>query len=223
MFNDRHPNYEKLRSLRGGIYVIEGIIGVGKTTLGKSLEKYLNNIGIKCKFYKEYFNKDLLDQFITDMKKYAYFFQMMMLVKRIEIYKEAEEFSKLGGVSFIDRSLVGDMTFAKMHYKSGNISDDEWQIYNNFIKREKLLTPTACIYLRCNMKTTLFRIQNRGITSEINGYTTKYLIELNDMYNDVIKDTTNIKTICLDWDKSVKLVDNIISEDNLLDILNLLL
>jgi len=223
MFNDRHPNYEKLRSLRGGIYVIEGIIGVGKTTLGKSLEKYLNDVGIKCKFYKEYFNKDLLDQFITDMKKYAYFFQMMMLVKRIEIYKEAEEFSKLGGVSFIDRSLVGDMTFAKMHYKSGNISDDEWQIYNNFIKREKLLTPTACIYLRCNMKTTLFRIQNRGITSEINGYTTKYLIELNDMYNDVIKDTTNIKTICLDWDKSVKLVDNIISEDNLLDILNLLL
>lgn len=81
MFTNRHPMYEKLRSLKGGIYIIEWIIGIGKTTLGTSLENYLNNIGLKCKFYKEYYNEDLLNQFIGDMKKYAYFFQMMMAVK----------------------------------------------------------------------------------------------------------------------------------------------
>jgi deoxyadenosine/deoxycytidine kinase len=99
MFNNRHPMYEKFRVLKGGIYLIEGIIGVGKTTLGNSLEYYLNSVGLKCKFYKEYFNEDLLNQFIGNMKSYAYFFQMMMLTKRIEIYKEAEEFSKSGGIS----------------------------------------------------------------------------------------------------------------------------
>lgn len=215
--------YEKLRCLRGGIYVIEGIIGVGKTTLGNSLENYLNSVGIKCKFYKEYFNDDLLNQFISDMKTYAYFFQMMMLMKRIEIYKEAEEFAKLGGVSFIDRSLVGDMTFAKMHYENGNISDNEFNIYNNFIKKENLLVPSACIYLQCNTNTSITRVKNRGHESEINGYDIDYLTNLKNMYDRVMTDSTNIKVINLDWNNSIKLINNMIAEEDLLKIINLLL
>ena len=61
MFIDRSSMYEKLRSLKGGIYIIDEIIGVGKTTLGTSLENYLNDIGLKCKLYKEYYNEDLLE------------------------------------------------------------------------------------------------------------------------------------------------------------------
>jgi hypothetical protein len=38
------------------------------------------------------------------------------------------------------------MTFALMHHQNGNISDDEWRIYNNFIKNEKLLAPHVFIY-----------------------------------------------------------------------------
>jgi len=222
MFNSRHPMYEKLRVLKGGIYIIEGIIGVGKSTLGNSLEIYLNSVGLNCKFYKEYFNKELLDQFIGDMKHYAYLFQMMMLVKRIEIYKEAEEFSKLGGISFIDRSLIGDMTFARMHYENDNISEDEWKIYNNFIKNENLLTPTACIYLQCNTNTSMNRINNRGIETEINGYNIDYINKLKDMYNDIILNTTNVKVINLDWNNQITLVDNLIPEDELMKIINLL-
>lgn len=75
MFIDRYSMYEKLRSLKGGIYIIYEIIGVGKTTLGTSLENYLNDIGLKCKLYKEYYNEDLLNQFIGDIEKYAYFFK----------------------------------------------------------------------------------------------------------------------------------------------------
>ena len=85
---------DKYESLRYGIYTIEGIIGVGKTTLGKSLEKFLNERGIKTKFYPEYVNKDLLDQYIKNMKQYAYSFQLVMLFKRLEIYREAVRFSK---------------------------------------------------------------------------------------------------------------------------------
>ena len=222
MFSDRHPMYEKLRMLKGGIYIIEGIIGVGKTTLGNSLEHYLNNVGLKCKFFKEYLNEDLLNQFIGDMKSYAYFFQMVMLIKRIEIYKQAEEFSKLGGVSFIDRSLIGDMTFAKMHYINKNISENEWKIYNNFIKEAKLLVPSACIYLQCNTETSIRRVKNRGLTSEIIGYDIDYITKLKDMYDSVIINTTNVKIISLNWDKSIILNDNMISEYDIIEIVNLL-
>ena len=215
--------YEKLRSLKGGIYIIEGIIGVGKTTLGTSLENYLNNVGLQCKFYKEYFNEDLLNQFIGDMKKYSFFFQMMMVVKRIEIYKEAEEFSKLGGIAFIDRSLVGDMVFAEMHHKNGNISDDEWKIYNNFIKSEKLFTPSACIYLQCNTNTSVNRMNNRGIISEVNNYDINYINTLKDMYDHVISNINNIKIISLDWNNPINFTNNIIPEDNIIEIINMLL
>lgn len=223
MFNNRHPMYEKFRLLKGGIYIIEGIIGVGKTTLGISLEHYLNSVGLKCKFYKEYFNEDLLNQFIGDMEKYAYFFQMMMLVKRFEIYKEAEKFSELGGIAFIDRSLVGDMVFANMHHKNGNISDDEWKIYNNFIKNENLFVPTACIYLQCSTETSINRMNDRGIVAEINNYGSDYITTLKDMYDDVISNINNIKIISLNWNKSINFTDNLISEDSIIEIINLLL
>ncbi len=223
MFNNRHPLYENLRVLKGGIYIIEGIIGAGKTTLGNSLEQYINNVGLKCKFYKEYFNDELLNQFIGDMKRYAYFFQMMMVIKRIEIYKDAQEFSQSGGISFIDRSLIGDMTFATIHHKNGNISDDEWKIYNDFIKKEKLFTPSACIYLNCNTEVSMNRAKNRGIISEITGYNIDYISNLKNTYDNVISDTTNVKIISLNWNRSIELIDNMISEDNIVEIINLLL
>ena len=223
MFNNRHLLYEKLRALKGGIFIIEGIIGAGKTTLGNSLEHYINSVGLKCKFYKEYYNEELLNQFIGNMKHYAYFFQMMMAIKRIEIYKEAELFSQLGGIAFIDRGLIGDMTFATIHHKNGNISDDEWKMYNNFLKSEKLFTPSACIYLKCNTETSMDRVKSRGITSEINGYNSNYINDLKNTYDAVISNITNVKIICLDWNKSIGLVSNMVSEDNVLEVINLLL
>lgn len=224
MFADRHPMYDQFRSLKGGIYVIEGIVGVGKTTLGKSIEHYLNNIGLKCKFYREYVNDDLLNQFIGNMKTYAYCFQMIMLLKRIEIYKEAEMFSNLGGVALIDRSIMGDMTFAKMHYENGNISEEEWIIYNNYIKSKMLPTPTACIHLICDVQTSIDRLKIRGVQSEINGYSSNYIIDLKTMYDTVIKSCNNVKTISLNWDKQLILDNNrMIPEDDLIIIINLLL
>lgn len=135
MFADRHSDFDKLKYLKGGIYTIEGIIGVGKTTLGRSAERYLNNIGLKEKFYPEYVNKELLAQYIGNMKRYAYSFQMIMLCKRIEIYREAERLAETGGVALIDRSIIGDMTFARMQKDNGNFTEDEWNIYLSLMKQ----------------------------------------------------------------------------------------
>ena len=127
MFSPRNEDYDTFKSLKGGVFTIEGVIGVGKTTVGRSLEKYLNDIGIRANFYPEYVNKELLAQYIGDMKRYAYAFQMIMLCKRIEIYRDAERYADTGGVALIDRSIIGDMTFAKMQYDNGNFTKDEWE------------------------------------------------------------------------------------------------
>lgn len=204
MFKSVHPDYTLFKSLRAGIFCIEGIIGVGKTTLGISIEKYLNSIGIPCKFYHEFVHKEFLDLYISDMPKYAFSFQMTMLMKRIEIYKEAEAFAKTGGVAIVDRSLSGDYSFAYMLKQKNIISDIEWNIYNTMIDLASLPTPTMCIFLKCDPKTALKRVEIRGNISEIQGYNLDYMTELVEAYGEVlalpISQNLNVKVI--NWNKS---------------------
>lgn len=223
MFLARHPDFNKLKSLKGGIYTIEGIIGVGKTTLGRSAERYLNTIGLKAKFYPEYVNKDLLSQYISDMKRYAYSFQMIMLCKRIEIYREAEKFAETGGIALIDRSIIGDMTFARMQKENGNFTEDEWKIYLSLMKQEIQLTPTASLFLRCSPQTSLNRVKIRGIEAEINGYTIEYMTQLHNAYETSIHDSTNVRHIIIDWDMSVPVYDGYLSDRFTCEILQSLL
>lgn len=223
MFASRHPSYNKFKSLKGGIFTIEGIIGVGKTTLGRTLEKYLNEIGLPAKFFPEYVNKELLAQYIGNMKRYAYAFQMIMLCKRFEIYKEAERFAATGGIAIVDRSLIGDMTFARMQRDNGNFTEDEWSTYLAFAKQEMPLTPTASIYLRCTPDTSLDRVKHRGIEAEINGYSHNYMQQLHDAYEVSINECTNVRHIPMEWDSPILDGSNLIPEDGVVKILEKLL
>ena len=109
--------------LRGRVCIVEGAISAGKSTAGRELEKFVTNLGIKCKFFPEPLIPDLLGLFLSDQKKYAFAFQLTMLVKRQAIYREAFEAAKQGYFCIIDRSIHGDYCFALMHKNRGNISD----------------------------------------------------------------------------------------------------
>lgn len=180
-------NTFKIRNLNGMILIIEGNISSGKTTLGKRIEKYFNLEGYNCKFFEEYRNKDLLDQYICDMKKYAYSFQIFMLNRRIQTYREAIEHTKLGGISVIDRSIMGDWTFCKFQVKKGNITKDEFNVYESIIKSENIITPHFILYLDCDLERCMNRIKQRNITSEIKGYNIDYLNDLSNEYENTIK------------------------------------
>jgi deoxyadenosine/deoxycytidine kinase len=81
-FHPNHPLYERLRTLRGAVIVIEGIIGSGKTSLGRKLTQMIAGSNIPCKFFEEEVNDELLALFLKDMKKYAFTFQLFMLANR---------------------------------------------------------------------------------------------------------------------------------------------
>lgn len=223
MFADRDPLYDRFRQLKGGIFTIEGIIGAGKTTFGKSLESFLNNIGLKTKFFPEYVNTRLLSQYINDMNMYAYSFQMIMLCKRIEIYREASRFAEKGGIAFIDRSIIGDITFARMQKDNGNITEDEWNIYLSVVRQEIQLTPTASIFLCCSPEVSLQRVKLRGISAEINGYTYDYMKQLSDAYQVSISESTNVKHIILGWDDSAEITNGVLSNNSVRSVLEKLL
>src|SRR5579885_882482 len=101
-------------ALRGKVAILEGLISAGKSTAGEEIAKFVNDLGIPCRFFPEPLLPGLLDLFLSDQKTYAFSFQLTMLVKRQAIYREAFELAKQGYFCIIDRSLYGDYCFALM-------------------------------------------------------------------------------------------------------------
>ncbi len=187
----------KFRSFRGQIIVLEGLIGVGKTTLGHSLETYFKKIGLKARFFPEFKNEQLLGQYINDMDKYSYTFQIAMLMARIETYQQAHEFSEQGGISIIDRSLPGDYTFASMQKSKGRFTKDEWQVYNSLIPRG-LPEPNCIVMLECSPENAFKRMQKRGELAEVSGYTLEYFQELDTHYQETFLQI-NHPIVSINW------------------------
>ena len=187
LFKTRHPQYFRLKYLRGSAIAIEGAIACGKSTMGKHIESYLNHIGIKAKYFPEYVNMSFLNLFLSDMKKYAFSFQITMLCKRIEIYKEAEAFiNQENGVAILDRSFVGDKVFALMHYRQGNISEMEWRVYCSLAESEIQFEPQYSIYLDCSIDVIQKRLRKRNNQSEVSSYSQEYLKELSETYEELL-------------------------------------
>lgn len=180
-------NPYKINKLNGSIIIIEGNISSGKSTLGHNLQMYLSSKGYNCVFFEEYKNIKFLSQYISDMTKYSYTFQLFMLNKRIQTYQSAIELSKKGGVAIIDRSIIGDYTFCNMQRKKGNITQDEFDVYCDILKSENLIYPHFILYLDCDIDVCMKRIKQRGIQSEIDGYSREYISDLKDEYEKTLK------------------------------------
>ena len=203
LFTSVNPDQDKYRRLAGSIITLEGLIGVGKSTLGLLLEKYLNCIGINTKFFPEYICEPLLNQYIGNMDKYAYSFQIIMLQKRLDIYQRAHEYALGGGIAIVDRSLIGDYTFAKMQHKNGSISDSEMDVYTQIMKNEKTIEPTYILYLDCQPQTAFTRMISRGNQGEQDGYKLEYFEDLKRIYFEVIEDSDHTIHI-IDWNQNQK-------------------
>lgn len=212
-----HPLYEQCRHLRGAIILVEGIIGAGKSTLSTRLHSFLSEVGIPSLLLEEEVNPLMLNLFLSDMKKYAFAFQMTMLVQRQKIYMRACEFARRdNGVAIVDRSLLGDWAFAMMHNDKGNISDSEYAAYESIMSSTTLPQPSNILYLEVTPEVALQRIQSRNRNGETSAYDLQYLYEL-DMNYKVAMEESRIPVHYINWNKTSTL-----SNDELLSICDLI-
>jgi len=202
---------KKFRCLRGNIVLLDGLISAGKTTLGKSIEKYLNESGVKCKFFTEYDNP-LLNLYISNRAKYSFLFQLIMVRERIHIYQEATALAEQGYFVIIDRSLTGDYAFALMQRNAGFINEDEWNIYIKTISEARLIEPSAIIYLETDAETSFNRMIKRGNEAEVNGYQLSYFEELERSYIQA-EDELKLTFSRFPWNMEVSLVDGFINSN----------
>jgi deoxyadenosine/deoxycytidine kinase len=208
-----------LRSLTGTEIILEGLIGIGKSTLGKSLSGYLEKNGLPVKFFPEFVNESLLSLYISDMKKYAFTFQVIVARERLRIYDEAKKFSSKGGISIIDRGLIGDLTFATMQRDKGFINSTEWEVYKSLVELRHD-EPMITVHLNGSPQLAYTRMQERKISSEISGYTVGYFEDLNDAYMKILEDVgKNINILRIPWDIDHVMADGVISDRECRDFL----
>lgn len=163
---------------RAPYIAIEGPIGVGKTTLARTLS---NAFDFKC--YEEMIeDQSLLKAFYNNMKQTSFQTEMFFLTHRYEqleaISKELQAGHSIVADYHIFKSkLFAQQTLQKHHYSKFT------QIYDSLTK--DLPCPNVLIYLKASLEELLFRIKKRKRTGE-ESLSTDYLEQLTLSYEQWI-------------------------------------
>ena len=137
--------------------VIDAVVGAGKTSYMEMLSEAMK---IPC-FQEPVQENPLLDKFYYDRKRYAFPLQIYFLNRRFEMLKQASE---SGEPSLMDRSIYGDMIFAKMLYEKGDMEKDEFILYRDLLTNmlDHVEAPKLMIYLKIDTDSAIERIKKRG-------------------------------------------------------------
>ncbi len=136
--------------------VIEGVVGVGKSSLMNELS---NKFGIAA-FAEPVVDNPLLDKFYHDKKRYSFALQVFFMNRRIELINESAQEDG----SVLDRSIYGDLLFSKILYEDGNMSKEELDLYQSLLDNmaSDLKSPDLLVYLRIKTDNAVKRIKKRG-------------------------------------------------------------
>jgi deoxyguanosine kinase len=138
---------------------VEGVIGVGKTTLARLLQPNLGG-----ELLLEVFEENpFLEDFYADRERYAFQTQIFFLLSR---YRQQQ----LNVPDGLTRGpVVSDYTFAKDRlFANLNLDGDELTVYNRLhdALAEKIVPPDLLIYLRADLDVLLARISARDRSYE---------------------------------------------------------
>jgi len=139
--------------------VVEGVIGVGKTSLTKLLATRTSG-RLNLEVVEE---NPFLTQFYQDRSAFAFQTQIFFLLSR---YRQQQN---LFQHDMFSATLISDYLFAKDRiFANLNLSDDELVLYNQLatILEQRVLKPDLVIYLQARTSVLLQRIRWRGRTFE---------------------------------------------------------
>ncbi len=172
--------------------VIGGMIGVGKTTTAKMLEKEL---GLPT-YFESVRGNEILSLFYTTtpgekMKmRYPFLSQLSFLRARFNTLRNASKEKN----AILDRSLYEDCYFAKKNYELGNINELEMKVYDSFAKEIfetlndfKNEKENFLVYLHGSFETVFKRIKSRGRSFEIDPELISYYKFIYDGYDEMIR------------------------------------
>jgi len=174
---------------------VAGNIGVGKTTLTTLLAKNFN--------WEPHFesvdNNPYLDDFYTDMQRWAFNLQVYFLNSRFGQLKEIQA----SGKNIIqDRTIYEDAhIFAPNLHAMGLMTTRDFENYATLfdLMASFVEPPDLLIYLRASVPTLVKQIQARGREYE-SSIRIDYLTRLNERYEAWVSEYTQGKLLIIDTD-----------------------
>lgn len=156
---------------------IEGVIGVGKTTLARMLQPRF-----EANLLLEVFEENpFLSSFYVDRARYAFQTQIFFLLSRYNQQRYGVPSLLEGG-----QSLISDYTFEKdALFARINLQGDELETYQRVHQAliEKIVPPDLVVYLRASTPMLLQRITLRDRPYERN-MERDYIAQLNQAYDE---------------------------------------
>jgi deoxyguanosine kinase len=157
--------------------VVEGPIGVGKTTLTQKIAAHMGGQVL----LEQPENNPFLEKFYRDPARYALSTQMFFLFQRINQLRDLAQsdlFDSPGAV-VADFLLDKDPIFASL-----TLADDELNLYQQLYAhlRPQTPTPDLVIYLQAEPETLIERIKKRGIPME-SAISPDYMTRLCESYS----------------------------------------
>lgn len=156
---------------------IEGVIGVGKTTLARMLQPKFN-AEIQLEVFEE---NPFLADFYSDRERYAFQTQIFFLLSRYHQQRRS-----VREVLHSGNNLLTDYTFAKdALFAQINLVGDELEMYYKVHEAlgEKVRLPDLIVYLKADTEILMQRIAMRDRSYERN-MESEYIAMLNKAYND---------------------------------------
>ena len=189
---------------------IEGVIGVGKTTLARLLQP-----AFESEILLEVFEENpFLSDVYSDRARFAFQTQIFFLLSRYHQQRRA-----VPEILATGKALISDYTFAKDSlFARINLHNDELEMYKRVHEAlaEKITMPDLLVYLHGDTNTLMNRITTRDRSYERN-MERSYIDLLNQAYEEFFSrpyDSTPVLTIDTDPldfvhnPKHLKLIEN---------------
>jgi len=167
---------------------IEGVIGVGKTSLARLLQPSFDS----CLLLEVFEENPFLSSFYQDRSRYAFQTQMFFLLSRYHQQRRSVQEMITGNKPlFSDYTFDKDALFARI-----NLAGDELEMYYKLHEAlaEKIPVPDLVVYLRATTETLMNRITLRDRSYE-RSMERDYIHTLNTAYDEFFLNSNQSKPV----------------------------
>jgi len=171
---------------------IEGVIGIGKTTLARLLQPRFQSTVLLEVFEENPFLAD----FYGDRERYAFQTQIFFLLSRYHQQNKAVPEALAKGI------LVSDYTFAKDELFAWlNLKDDELAMYGRVhaALSEKIPKPNLIVYLKADLDVVMRRIALRDRPYE-RDMDPNYIQQLAEAYDAWLNNLSDVPVLTIEVD-----------------------
>jgi deoxyguanosine kinase len=165
-----------IESMEQHYIVVEGPLGVGKTSLAKRLSERLNGQLL----LEDLDENPFLSGFYKDPKNFRFKVQIYFLLRR---FRQASEVNQ---INLFERVVISDYLFQKDRlFAATNLDDGELWLYDQLFKllRPRVAMPDLVIFLQARTEVLMERIRSRGRKYE-RAIGAEYVDRINTAFND---------------------------------------